>query len=236
MFAYQLAFAHALPGVRQGQAWPGLLSPREEQLLAGLSFSPRRRKWLLGRAAAKALFARLSATRDIPAGEISVLNDPSGAPYALMGESRWPFCLSLSHRSEVGLAVAATEVGIALGADVETIEPRDPALPRQFFTARELAWARDDQRVALVWSAKEAVLKLLGVGLRLDTRKIEISQPEEGGSEMDGWAPLGVAIASEVGWDREIQLVWRVEAGHVITVAWGSQVEQLQADPFVFVR
>jgi 4'-phosphopantetheinyl transferase len=221
MFTYQLAFAHALAGVRVGQSWPGLLSPREEQILAGLSFLPRRRKWLLGRAAAKALFAVLPATREMPASEISVLNDPSGAPYALMGEDRWPYCLSLSHRSEVGLAVAATEVGTVLGADVETIEPRDPALPRQFFTPRELAWAQTDEQVALIWSAKEAVLKLLGVGLRLDTRKIEISMGA-GECGMEGWSPLGVALASDVAWNGAIQLVWRVEAGNVITVAWGS--------------
>jgi len=218
MFVYQLAFAHALPGVRVGQSWPGLLSPREEQIFAGLSFLPRRRKWLLGRAAAKTLFAELPGTRDLPATEISVLNDPSGAPYALLGEERWPLCLSLSHRQDVGLAVAATEVETVLGADVETIEPRDPALPRQFFTARELAWAQDDQQVALIWSAKEAVLKLLGVGLRLDTRKIGISMGE-GESGMAGWSSLGVELASDVAWNGGIQLVWRVEIGNVITVA-----------------
>ena len=221
MFAYQLAFAHALPGARVGQSWPGLLSPREEEILAGLSFSARRRKWLLGRAAAKALFAELPGTREIPGTAISVLNDPSGVPYALLGEDRWPYCLSLSHRREVGLAVAATELGMVLGADVETIEPRDPSLPRQFFTAREMAWAESDQQVALIWSAKEAVLKLLGVGLRLDTRKIEISVGA-GESRMAGWSSLGVALASDVAWNTAIQLVWRVEAGNVITVAWGS--------------
>jgi hypothetical protein len=63
----------------------------------------------------------------------------------------------------------------------------------------------------LVWSAKESALKALGVGLRLDTREIEVELP--GGDSSNGWHPLVVRCPEQVlrGW-------WRPDADRVITI------------------
>ena len=55
MFRHVLVHAGEHPSFALGQPWPGLLTAREEAILAEMEFLPRRRKWLLGRAAAKGL-------------------------------------------------------------------------------------------------------------------------------------------------------------------------------------
>lgn len=211
-FHWTLARAGEHPALARAEAPPGLLHPREAALLEQLVFPQRRKKWLLGRWAAKRLLAE--ATGAAPA-RLAVLNEPSGAPYAELDGTRVPLCLSISHRGDLGLAALAAAPRVPLGADLETIEPRDPALARQFFTDAEIAAATTDLLVARTWSAKEAVLKALGVGLRVDTRSVEISEPPPGASAPEGWRPLAVRVPG----GAPVSASWRVEAGHVITVA-----------------
>jgi len=204
MFRHLLAHAGEHPARALGLVPPGLLSPREEAIPAGLTLLPRRRKWLLGRWAAKRLLGELAAENNgIVAGllgkpgsdedwrrQFSILNDEAGVPYVdRAGQGRLPLSLSISHRGDWGLAAIALVSGARIGADIETVEPRDPALVRQFFSESEadrVGSGRDAERtVARIWSAKEAVLKAMGLGLRHDTRDIVV------GDEMD--APAGVA-------------------------------------------
>jgi phosphopantetheinyl transferase len=242
MFRHVLVHASEYPSLEHGQAWPGLLSPREEQILAGLVFLPRRRKWLLGRAAVKRLVREISGDSALQDDTISVLNQPSGAPFVLVeGQGGWPYSISISHRNEVGMAAAPMEPGIHIGADVETIEPRDPALVRQFFTDDEAesvagAGTERDLVVARIWSAKEAFLKLLGLGLRLDTRAIAVNMVGNMFSGCpSGWWPIDVKLSAESrikmppepfrqtpreSFRREsFRIVWRQENSNVLTVA-----------------
>lgn len=226
MVFYRLIHAeeHPLLGVEPIQ--PGLLSAHEEAILERLVHLPRRKKWLLGRIAAKALLQDHPSTHSTPSHLISVLNEPSGAPYVLISDVRWPYCLSLSHRQKVGLAVAGLVPGEVIGADVETIEPREPAFVRQFFTEQEAAWVNQGGmeqalRVSLVWSAKEAILKALGLGLRLDTRTIEIAAVEAQPTKT-GWLPLQVKRIHDsriLNQNLDIQLKWRMENDLILTVA-----------------
>jgi phosphopantetheinyl transferase len=205
------------------------LSLREEAILAGLEFLPRRRKWLLGRAAAKRLVRAMSGPQPVAETGISVLNRPSGEPFVLVeGRGEWEFPISVSHRSEVGLAAVPEDRGARIGADIETIEPRDPALVRQFFTSGEAelvasSGSAADEVVARIWSAKEAVLKLLGLGLRLDTRSIVVNFRGEPFLECPtGWQPLTVKVCVEAPAPPVpglLRVVWRREANHVLTVA-----------------
>jgi phosphopantetheinyl transferase len=229
MFRHLLVRASEQPGVAQGQAWPGLLSVREEKLLSKLGIVPRRRKWLLGRIAAKRLVREMSGERDLVDNQISVLNQPSGEPFVLIeGRGGWPFPISISHRSEVGMAAAPMEKDARIGADLETVEPRDQSLIRQFFTAEEAetveASGGDTNLVmARIWSAKEAVLKLVGLGLRIDTRGVVVSLS---GAAFDGcpegWQPIDVKVVAKL--PRQdvldgLRVVWRREADCVLTVA-----------------
>jgi 4'-phosphopantetheinyl transferase len=229
MFRHVLVRASEYPWLDSGQAWPGFLSPREEAILAGMEFLPRRRKWLLGRAAAKRLVRAMSGPQPVAETGISVLNRSSGEPFVLVeGRGEWEFPISVSHRSEVGLAAAPEDRGARIGADIETVEPRDPALVRQFFTSGEAELAASsgeagDEVVARIWSAKEAVLKLLGLGLRLDTRGIVVDLRGEPFLECPaGWRPLAVKVCVEAPAPPVpglLRVLWRREANHVLTVA-----------------
>jgi 4'-phosphopantetheinyl transferase len=229
MFRYRLVHASEFPSLAQGQAWPDLLSPREEKLLAGLGHVLRRRKWLMGRAAAKRLVRDMLGDGQVPEKKISVLNQPSGEPFVLIeGTGGWDYPISISHRSEVGMAAAPLERTARIGADLETIEPRDAALVRQFYTDGEAqiveaAGKARDEIVSRIWSAKEAVLKLLGLGLRIDTRGVQVILGGEAFADCpDGWAPVDVKVMVELPRQHmldNLRVMWRREAGYVLTVA-----------------
>jgi phosphopantetheinyl transferase len=229
MFRYRLVHAHEFPSLAQGQAWPDLLSPREERLLAGLGFVPRRRKWLMGRAAAKRLVRDMLAGEAMPDRQISVLNQPSGEPFVLIeGTGGWGRAISISHRSEIGMAAAPLDESERIGADLETIEPRDPALVRQFYTDGEAqiveaAGSDRDEIVSRIWSAKEAVLKLLGLGLRIDTRGVLVNLVGEAFAGCpEDWQPVSVQVIVELPRQHmldNLRVMWRREAGYVLTVA-----------------
>ncbi len=229
MFRYRSVHASEFPSLVHGQAWPGLLSPSEEIIFSRLAIEARRRKWLLGRAAAKSLVRDMSTGGAVPDHCISVLNQPSGAPFVLVeGKGGWGRAISISHRSQVGMAAAPVDQAARIGADVETIEPRDPALVRQFFADGEAemveASSHDrDEIVARVWSAKEAVLKLLGLGLRADTRGVVVNLASEPFPECPAdWQPVGVSVIAELPRQSpldSLRVMWRRELGHVLTVA-----------------
>ena len=228
MFRYRLVHASDFPSLAQGQAWPGLLSSREETILSGLGLLPRRRKWLLGRVAAKQLVREMS-DGDVADHRISVLNQPSGEPFVLVeGRGGWERPISISHRSHVGMAAAPLDASVRIGADLETVEPRDLALVRQFYTDSEAAVvdaagdARDEV-VARIWSAKEAVLKLLGLGLRIDTRGVLVNLAAQpcAGCPAD-WQPVDVKVVADLPRQSALdglRVMWRREAGYVLTLA-----------------
>jgi 4'-phosphopantetheinyl transferase len=77
--------------------------------------------------------------------------------------------VSVSHTHQL-VAVAASYDG-PLGVDLEEVYPRQvQALARRWFTAEELAWTnrQPDELIAFLqlWTAKEAVGKAMGRGLR----------------------------------------------------------------------
>jgi 4'-phosphopantetheinyl transferase len=161
---------------------PGFLSAAEHKVLAGLRFPKRRREWILGRWTAKQLLQRSQpAFRELSLQSITVGNDADGAPYLRVdGTGRLSMSLSISHREDRAFCALSPTLPPSIGADLESVEPRDPAFVRDFYTAGENArvWAcpppRRDLLVTAIWSAKEAVLKALRHGLRVDTRTVEI--------------------------------------------------------------
>jgi phosphopantetheinyl transferase (holo-ACP synthase) len=228
MFRHVLVRAGDFEPLAHGQAWPGLLSPREETILGGLGLVPRRRKWLLGRIAAKRLVRELLG-EDLPKHQVSVLNQPSGEPFVLLeGRGGWEFPISISHRSHIGMAAVPDRQGRRIGADLETVEPRDQALVRQFFTESEAdivdaSGADCDLTMARIWSAKEAVLKLLGLGLRIDTRGVVVDLAGPPFPDCpDGWQPVTVEVVAKLPRQdmlHNLRVCWRREPDCVLTVA-----------------
>ncbi len=210
-----------------GEPPPGLLSAREQQTFAGLASAARRHKWLLGRAAAKRALAGALAELGRPApppAELVIANEPSGAPYAVGADgTRLPLPISISHRAGVGLCAVSLDPDRVVGADLELVEPRDDALVRQFFDAEEaaaVAGAHGRARTFLVartWSAKEAALKAVGLGLRLDTREVAVraAGPGPAGPPFPaGFSPLAVRLTGQ-----DLPCAFRDDGAWVIVLA-----------------
>ncbi len=90
----------------------------------------------------------------------------------------------------------------SLGCDLELIEPREGNFLDSFFTVEEMTAVRalrqrdpaaGDILTTAIWSGKEAVLKALREGLRIDTRRITCrfepfdTPPQE-------WAPFSIVV------------------------------------------
>jgi 4'-phosphopantetheinyl transferase len=122
------------------------------------SLPPKQRVRFLSRHAREAL--RLSAERmHVELGPLK--KDPRGAPLPFDGNF-W----SLTHKPDyVGGVAAPAEIGI----DLEKIRPCSPALFRKTASEQEWALAADADRFQTFfryWTAKEAVLKTGGEGIR----------------------------------------------------------------------
>lgn len=145
----------------EGLAPGAALSARETAQYAAFRVEKRRREWLAGRLAAKALLA-----------------DGGGAPAAFeIGMDKYgrPSCggalVTISHSG--GWALAALKPGAAfLGADLELVEERHPAWYRDYFHPSELP-SPDPSEATRLWTIKEALLKALGLGLMADPLTIK---------------------------------------------------------------
>jgi 4'-phosphopantetheinyl transferase len=143
--------------------------------------------------------------------DLEIRTATDGAPQTACDGQALPLVLTLSHRGDLAVsAVAAADT--ALGCDLERLEPRSEELMEDFFTEQErtlvaAAGAEEAELLAnLVWSAKESALKAMRVGLRMDTRKVEVELPAGDGA--DGWCPVSVHHQESgrefVGWWRQI--------------------------------
>lgn len=158
------------------------LSEDELATLSKMRFSKRRADWLLGRWTAKRTVSACLNLAPSPESlaAIEICPAPSGAPEVFVSKQPASVTISISHSA--GRAVCALARGkVALGCDLEKIEPRSDIFVADYFTQEERAWVArapkdaESALVTLIWSAKESVLKALGAGLRLDTRSIEVS-------------------------------------------------------------
>lgn len=147
-----------------GLAPGAALSEREAAQYAAFLMEKRRKEWLAGRLAAKALLAGPGGN---PAA-FEINPDRLGRP-SCGGE-----LVSISHSN--GWALAAVKPGSAfLGADLEIVEARHPAWYRDYFHQSELP-APDPSAATRLWTVKEALLKALGLGLMADPLDIRTGE------------------------------------------------------------
>ncbi len=209
------------------------LGAAEREHLATLRFPKRRNDWRLGRWTAKQAVQRAlgapaadGAAACTPPGadddaetadgmdRIQIVAADDGAPEAVLSPAagRFAIALSISHSAGRGFAAASTSP-MALGCDVEHIEPRTEAFIADFFAAEELPRLDDlsrtlhrDLAATLIWSAKESALKALRTGLRADTRSVVV--------EVD--VPRGELSVTSA--DAEMRGWWWVDGGFVHTL------------------
>lgn len=200
------------------------LSPREQAVLSTLRFTKRRvefltRRWTTKRAVATVL--GLEPATAVLVG-IEIRHHASGAPFVAVHGQALEIDISVSDRAgwAVCLVGAPGGTSLPLGIDLELVEPRSDAFVSDFFTADEVAGVRGlpagearDEAANLIWSAKESALKVLKVGLRADTRDVEVDFDRE--RRTDGWATLSVTDrdgAAFAGW-------WRRDGVFLLTLA-----------------
>lgn len=159
------------------------LSPQECQKLSAMRFPKRRDAWLLGRWAAKSLIHNLPDYQNHSMPEIEIKNTPEGVPViCLPGGRTSPDCLSISHSGPLAFCALTQAPALMVGVDLEKIEPRSEDFIQDYFTPGEqrlvgsFPLEAKHAAVTLIWSMKEAMLKAIGVGLRWDTRQVEIRE------------------------------------------------------------
>ena len=205
-----------MSSVPPSQQW---LAPAEVARLTTLRFAKRRTELRLGRWTAKLAIAAVLGLDHELLARIEVRPAPTGAPLPFVAGRPAPIAISMTDRADWAVcAVAPPE--LAVGCDLELVEPRTDAFVRDWFTPAErdaVFAARTEQQrqvlANLVWSAKESALKVLRTGRRRDTRSVEVDVVDPAGDA--GWARLVVRAREGPvfpGW-------WRRYGDFLLTVA-----------------
>ncbi len=213
------------------EAW---LGRPERERLATLRVEKKRREWLLGRWTLKRL-AQAVLLRDghgqVDLADLVIMPAPDGAPELLIDLHPSSLILhpSISHSGERAFC-ALGPAGTAVGADIETVAARGPEFVGDFFTPGEQALvaaapaARRATLVTAIWSAKEAALKALRLGLTVDTRLVECL-PREGAGPASEWSAFTAHCHPSLGAPPAgLRCWWRDADGAVLTLAATARV------------
>ncbi|MFE9919586.1 4'-phosphopantetheinyl transferase family protein [Micromonospora sp. NPDC005553] len=177
-----------------------------------------------------------------PDAELVLTHDREGRPVVRVDEVTGSVELAVSVSRTAGLVVVAARQAGAVGVDVERIRPLPAlALARRWFPPAELAWLGDRPEAGRtvdflrLWTAKEAVGKALGQGLRggglrrlmpqpglplrpvPGTGLLRVGHPHLGGS-------LVLAVAAHAGEQVDVEVVQR--PGHGVTAERSASVER----------
>ena len=200
------------------------LSEREAGYLATIRFTKRRTEFLLRRHTGKLAVAAVAglATDAATLARIEILNRLTGAPYVQVDGERAALDISLTDRAGWAVALVGSEGSMAagtLGVDLEIVEPRSAGFLSDFLTPAEQEYVgthadETDRHAAanLIWSAKEAALKVMRVGLRADTRTVEVSLDDR--PDPDGWRSLAVPARRRAAVPRLVAPGHRLPADH----------------------
>lgn len=193
------------------------LTPTERDYADRQRFTKRRIEFLVARLAAKSAITRSVGLPGTELRRVEIRHEPTGAPFVCVDGDRPPLSMSLTDRA--GWAVCLVQAGTAhVGCDLELVEPRSAAFVKDYLNESEQHYVRaagegeaGHLAANLVWSAKESALKVLGTGLRRDTRSVTVHLGAAGA----GWQPLRVETAEGAtfpGW-------WRRFGSFVLTTA-----------------
>lgn len=173
--------------------WRDWLSGEERACVDAFGAESRRREFLAGRAAARLLLAdRLSTTP----GAVPLRRHEDGG----VDVGAEPWHVSIAHSGPHAIAAAAPH---AVGADLERIQPRDPAVATFLFRAEDRGLVDRlpygaDAALILCWALKEAVLKARRSGFRTSPKALRLTVDPEAATarvEIEGEAPWHVPYA-----------------------------------------
>lgn len=200
-----------------------------------------------GRAPASANLEIMNEEDGSPYVELHGVDAPQAARASYDHRQRLSVCLTISHCEDRSLCAVtalngaqpvaglagAGQAPLAIGADIEQVRPRAWNFVETFFTEAEVQQVRAapaawrDPLVTAIWSAKEAALKVVKLGLTVDTRRVEclfdLDQPP--GS---AWRPLKLSYHAAMTGATEIMPCWcAVRDGFVLTLAHSQHTAQL---------
>ncbi|XTP68165.1 4'-phosphopantetheinyl transferase [Parelusimicrobium proximum] len=187
------------------------LSDEERGYYDTLKIKKRKDDFALGRFTLKTLLAENFVA--VPLDEIEILRDHTAVPLLkVQGKPEKTIKISLSHSNGYCAAAASEEVKM-LGIDLEKTEKRSPLWAEQFFYKTEYTPASTDEELTALWTKKEAALKMLGLGLSVNTYDIRF---EKGKIYVYGNLKEFESIMNEVKIDTDTQSL----AGFVLTAAY----------------
>lgn len=163
------------------------LNERELAVYKAFKIDKRKKEWLGGRYALKTLACNFF---NFDIKHMEVKNLASGKPILFVpGGTKLP--VSITHSGAYAAAAIAL-TGQAIGLDIEAIEQRSPTWVKQCFDKREIS-SNSAPFLTELWAKKEAVLKFLGVGLKLSCADINFifGKLEFQGKALDMWAKQG---------------------------------------------
>ena len=132
----------------------------------------RAKEWLAGRYAVKKLASDFFT---FSMKSMQVRNARNGMPI-LQVEGGNHLTISISHSGDYAAAAIALADNL-IGIDVEKVEERPESWAKEFFTEKELI-VNTPAFLTELWAKKEAILKLLQIGLVLPAKDIEITGGE----------------------------------------------------------
>ena len=145
-----------------------VLSERENAFFQTLKLPKRKTEWLGGRLALKRVVSKATLV-SIQAIEI-LPHAENGKPQLLIGGKRSMLPFSITHSNGYAVAAIAPQAQY-IGIDLEKIAPRINAWKTDFFHPTELT-GEGDEFLTTLWTQKEAIVKLLGTGLAINSFEV----------------------------------------------------------------
>ena len=222
-------------GEQDAPATTEWLSSHELGHLESIRFTKRRNEYITRRWTTKlAIASALDLDRAPHAlARIEIRHRASGAPFVEIDRAPASIDVSMSDRSGWAVCLVGppgTMASGTVGVDLEVVEPRTARFVTDYFTKAEREYVRDlpveshDEAANLIWSAKEAALKVQQVGLRVDTRTVEVDLHND--RRVDGWSAMTVT-----GKDGPMPGWWRRAGVFVLTIAFADPAEPPQLLP-----
>jgi 4'-phosphopantetheinyl transferase len=186
-------------------------------------------RWTAKRLLQAALFRDRGRVSPLNGLEIQAAAD--GAPQAIYDQDGQRLAgptISLSHAGKRALCALSPSAS-RLGADIERVEPRDARFVEDYFAPEEIELveqvrpALHDLHVSAIWSAKEAVLKALRVGLTVDTRAV-ICRVLPAAARPDTWVRFSVALDPALWPGPALAGWWRGLDDYALALAAGGRL------------
>ncbi|MBI1825124.1 MAG: polyketide synthase dehydratase domain-containing protein [Planctomycetes bacterium] len=208
--------------------WAHLILNRAElEQYRSMKDGPRRTEWIFGRAAAKdsvRMWVKRHFDLDLFPADVEITQDANGKPGVRGGWTRKidrvPI-VSISHKGKTAVAAAAS---VPIGIDMESVESRDRGFEQIALSDADQDFLDDfslsDRAdwVTRLWSAKESVGKLLGVGLRNGFQQWKVRSMDRGTNTIVLCGPAGQDNGEEA--NREFIVRSRRDGETVISVAF----------------